>query len=99
MGLPFLAVAAWSMPSLNEDHKQSLRRLREQIVKKQQPNGSSEFFATLRRPPINEAKPPMPRSLAACGWNLMCRSRRSSLSKAIVWSTVQRPLTSIRTKF
>src|SRR5258708_30425368 len=53
MGLPFLAVAALSLPSLKEGQKQSLKLIAEEIVNKQQPDGSWEFFATLRRPPIN----------------------------------------------
>ena len=56
MGLPFLAVAAQSLPSLKEGQKQSLKLIAEEIVKKQQPDGSWEFFATLRRPPINESQ-------------------------------------------
>src|SRR5436309_2588959 len=56
MGLPFLAVAAQSMPSLKEGQKQSLKLIAEEIVKKQQADGSWEFFATLRRPPINESQ-------------------------------------------
>src|SRR5437667_978276 len=56
MGLPFLAVAARSLPSLAEGQKQSLKLIAEEIVKKQQPDGSWEFFATLRRPPINESQ-------------------------------------------
>src|SRR5438067_7219939 len=56
MGLPMLAVAAQALPSLNEGQKQSLKLIAEEIVKKQQPDGSWEFFATLRRPPINESQ-------------------------------------------
>jgi hypothetical protein len=56
MGLPFLAVAARSLPSLEEGQKQSLKLIADEIVKKQQPDGSWEFFATLRRPPINESQ-------------------------------------------
>ena len=56
MGLPFLVVAAQSLPSLSEGQKQSLKLVAEEIVKKQQPDGSWEFFATLRRPPINESQ-------------------------------------------
>src|SRR5206468_12016019 len=56
MGLPFLAVAARSLPSLEEGQKQSLQLIAEEIVKKQQPDGSWEFFAGLRRPPINESQ-------------------------------------------
>ena len=35
MGLPFLAVAARSLPSLNEGQRQSLNRIAEEIIKKQ----------------------------------------------------------------
>ena len=56
MGLPFLAVAARSLPSLEEGQEQSLKLITEEIVKKQQADGSWEFFATLRRPPINESQ-------------------------------------------
>lgn len=56
MGLPFLAVAARSLPALTEGQKQSLSLIAEEIVQKQQPDGSWEFFATLRRPPINECQ-------------------------------------------
>src|SRR5215471_9137962 len=56
MGLPFLAVAARSLPSLSEGQKQSLKLIAEEIVGKQQADGSWEFFATLRRPPINESQ-------------------------------------------
>jgi hypothetical protein len=56
MGLPFLAVAAQSMPSLTEGQKESLKLIIEEIVKKQQSDGSWEFFATLRRPPVNESQ-------------------------------------------
>src|SRR5436853_7057199 len=55
MGLPFLAVAARSLPVLEEGQKQSLKLIAEEIIQKQQPDGSWEFFATLRRPPINES--------------------------------------------
>lgn len=54
MGLPFLAVAARSFPSLEEGQKQSLKLIADEIISKQQPDGSWEFFAGLRRPPINE---------------------------------------------
>src|ERR1044071_9937707 len=56
MGLPFLAVAARSLPALTKGQEQSLRLIAEEIVKKQQPDGSWEFFAGLRRPPINESQ-------------------------------------------
>ena len=46
MGLPFLAVAAQSLPSLKEGQKQSLKLIAEEIVKKQQPDGSWGWFWT-----------------------------------------------------
>src|SRR5262249_60711898 len=55
-GLPFLAVAARSLPKLGGGQEQSLERIAEEIVRKQRPDGSWEFFATLRRPPINESQ-------------------------------------------
>jgi Squalene-hopene cyclase C-terminal domain/Prenyltransferase and squalene oxidase repeat len=89
MGLPFLAVAAQSLPSLKEGQKQSLKLISEEIVKKQQPDGSWEFFATLRRPPINESQ------TTDAAWIIMAlqgetgpdapASQRAALSKAIAW--------------
>jgi hypothetical protein len=89
MGLPFLAVAAQSLPSLNEGQKQSLKLIAEEIVKKQQPDGSWEFFATLRRPPINESQ------TTDAAWIIMAlqgatgpdapAAQRAALSKAIAW--------------
>ena len=89
MGLPFLAVAARSLPSLKEGQKQSLKLIAEEIVKKQQPDGSWEFFATLRRPPINESQ------TTDAAWIIMAlargngtrapESQRAALSKAIAW--------------
>src|SRR5438876_11310147 len=89
MGLPFLAVAAQSMPSLKEGQKQSLKLITEEIVKKQQPDGSWEFFATLRRPPINESQTTdaARRSMALAGETGpdAPESQRAALSKAIAW--------------
>lgn len=89
MGLPFLAVAARSLPSLDEGQKQSLQLIAEEIVSKQQPDGSWEFFATLRRPPINESQ------TTDAAWIIMTlagetgpdasESQRAALSKAIAW--------------
>jgi pimeloyl-ACP methyl ester carboxylesterase len=89
MGLPFLAVAARALPSLNQGQKQSLRLIADEIVKKQQPDGSWEFFATLRRPPINESQ------TTDAAWIIMALagemgpeapgSLRSALAKAIAW--------------
>jgi hypothetical protein len=95
MGLPFLAVAAQSLPSLKEGHKQSLKLIAEEIVKKQQPDGSWEFFATLRRPPINESQ------TTDAGWIIMAlqgepgpdatESRRPALTKAVAWFDAAKP--------
>jgi len=52
MGVVFMAVAARSVPALQEGQKQSLRRIADEILKKQSDDGSWEFF--LSRPPINE---------------------------------------------
>ena len=89
MGLPFLAVAAQSFPSMEEGQKQSLKLIAEEIVKKQQPDGSWEFFATLRRPPINESQ------TTDAAWIIMAlagetgpdtpESKRKALAKAIAW--------------
>lgn len=89
MGLPFLAVAARSLSSLEEGQKQSLKFIAEEIVKKQQPDGSWEFFATLRRPPINESQ------TTDAAWIIMAlegetgpdapESQRAALSNAIAW--------------
>jgi hypothetical protein len=89
MGLPFLAVAARSLPALKEGQKQSLKRIAEEILKKQQPDGSWEFFATLRRPPINECQ------TTDVAWIILAlegetgpdapKSQRAALSKAIAW--------------
>ena len=89
MGLPFLAVAAQSFPSMEEGQKQSLKLIAEEIVKKQQPDGSWEFFATLRRPPINESQ------TTDAAWIIMAlageagpdtpESKREALAKAIAW--------------
>ena len=89
MGLPMLAVAAQSLPSLKDGQKQSLKLIAEEIVKKQQPDGSWAFFATLRRPPINESQ------TTDAAWIIMAlegetgrdvpESQRAALSKAIAW--------------
>ena len=89
MGLPFLAVAARSLPSLEEGQKQSLQLIAAEFVSKQQPDGSWEFFATLRRPPINENQ------TTDAAWIIMAlegetgpdasESQRAALSKANAW--------------
>ncbi len=94
MGLPFLAVAARSLPTLTEGQKQSLKLIAEEIVKKQQPDGSWEFFATLRRPPINESQ------TTDAAWIILAlqgetgpdapESQRAALSKASDWLAAKR---------
>jgi hypothetical protein len=89
MGLPFLAVAAQSLPALAEGQKQSLKLIADEIVKKQQPDGSWEFFAGLRRPPINESQ------TTDAAWIIMAlqdemgrdpsEAQRASLKKATAW--------------
>ena len=95
MGLPFLAVAGRSLPSLEEGQKQSLKLIAEEIVSKQQPDGSWEFFATLRRPPINESQ------TTDAAWIIMAlegetgpnapESQRAALQKAIAWLDAAKP--------
>lgn len=89
MGLPFLAVAARSLPALTEGQKHSLKLVAEEIVSKQQPDGSWEFFATLRRPPINESQ------TTDAAWIVMAleaqsgaespKPQREALAKAVAW--------------
>lgn len=50
----FLAVAAQSLPALDDGQKQTLRLIAEEIVKKQRDDGSWEFFLT--RPPVNDSQ-------------------------------------------
>ncbi|HVC97383.1 MAG TPA: hypothetical protein VND64_27120, partial [Pirellulales bacterium] len=95
MGLPFLAVAAQYLPSLEEGQRQSLKLIAEEIVKKQQADGSWEFFAGLRRPPINESQ------TTDAAWIIMAlegatgpdapESQRAALSKAIAWLDAAKP--------
>jgi hypothetical protein len=89
MGLPMLAVAARSLPALNEGQQQSLKLIAGEIVKKQQPDGSWEFFATLRRPPINESQ------TTDAAWILLAlqgetgpdapQAQREALAKGMAW--------------
>jgi hypothetical protein len=89
MGLPMLAVAARSLPLLSEGQKQSLKRIAGEIVRKQQPDGSWEFFDTLRRPPINETQ------ITDAAWILLAlqgetgpdapQAQREALSKGTAW--------------
>jgi hypothetical protein len=89
MGLPMLAVAARSLPSLTEGQNRSLKLIAEEIVRKQQPDGSWEFFATLRRPPINESQ------TTDTAWIVMAlqettgpdatKWQRQALARAVAW--------------
>jgi hypothetical protein len=95
MGLPFLAVAARSLPALTEGQKQSLKLIVQEILSTQQPDGSWEFFAALRRPPINESQ------TTDAAWIIMAlegetgpdapKSQRAALSKAIAWLDAAKP--------
>ncbi len=95
MGLPFLAVAARALPTLSVEQKQSLSQIAEEIVSKQQADGSWEFFATLRRPPINESQ------TTDAAWVIMAlaaeigpnasEAQREALSKAIAWLEAAKP--------
>jgi squalene cyclase len=83
------------LPSLNEGQKQSLKLIAQEIIKKQQPDGSWEFFATLRRPPINESQ------TTDVAWIILAlagetgpdapESQRAALSKAIAWLDAAKP--------
>jgi hypothetical protein len=94
MGLPFLAVAAYSRPVLTDGQKQSLSLIQDEIVKKQQADGSWEFFATLRRPPINESQ------TTDAAWILLAlmaegaeapESQRAALTKLLAWLDAAQP--------
>jgi squalene cyclase len=95
MGLPFLAVAARSLPSLTEGQEQGLKLIAEEIVKKQQPDGSWEFFATLRRPPINESQTTdaawIILALQGATGSGLLQSQSAALSKAIAWLDAAKP--------
>lgn len=89
MGLPFLAVAARSLTSLEAGQKQSLKLIAEEIIRKQQADGSWEFFAGLRRPPINESQ------TIDTAWIIMAlegdigadapEPQRAALAKGVAW--------------
>jgi len=74
---------------LKEGQQHSLELIAEEIVKKQQPDGSWEFFATLRRPPINESQ------ITDAVWIILAlqgetgsdapEPRRRALQKAAAW--------------
>ncbi|HEY2840952.1 MAG TPA: prenyltransferase/squalene oxidase repeat-containing protein, partial [Pirellulales bacterium] len=78
-----------SLSALEEGQKQSLKLIAEEIVNKQQPDGSWEFFAGLRRPPINENQ------TVDAVWIIMAlqgetgpdapEPQRAALAKATAW--------------
>jgi hypothetical protein len=98
MGLPFLAVAARSLPNLKEGQERSLNLIAEEIARKQRPDGSWEFFTTLRRPPINESQ------TTDAVWIIMAlqgetgpdapESRRAALARAVAWLDTTTPSSS-----
>jgi squalene cyclase len=102
LGLPLLAFAARALPALGEGQKQGLKLIAEEIVEKQQPDGLSEFFATLRRPPINESQ------TTDAAWIIMAleretgpdapESQRAALSRAIAWLDAAKPADSHQDK-
>jgi hypothetical protein len=95
MGLPLLAVAAGSLPAPTDGQKRSLQRIAEEIVKKQEADGSWEFFATLRRPPINGSQ------TKGAAWIILALqgatppdsppAQRAALEKAIAWQGTAKP--------
>jgi squalene-hopene cyclase-like protein len=94
IGLPFLAAAARSLPALTEGQQQSLKLIDEEIIRKQQPDGSWEFFAGLRRPPINESQ------TTDAAWIIMALqgekgpaspAARAALAKAVAWLDAAKP--------
>jgi len=98
MGLPFLAVAAGSIPDLTQPQRQSLKLITEEVIRKQQADGSWEFFAGLRRPPINETQ------LTDAAWIILSLQDASgtdstsaeseALTKANAWIAAQ-PVTGL----
>ena len=89
MGTAFMAVAARSLPALEKGQKQSLKLIADDLVKKQRDDGSWEFFANLRRPPINECQ------TTDAVWIILAlqgemgpdasAAQRTALKKATVW--------------
>ncbi len=95
MGLPFLAIASRSFPSLKDEQLQGLKLITEEIIQKQQADGSWEFFSTLRRPPINESQ------TTDVAWIILAiagetgpdspESQRAALKKANAWLEAAQP--------
>jgi Prenyltransferase and squalene oxidase repeat len=89
MGLPMLVVAARSYSSLTDAQQQTMQLITDEMIKKQQPDGSWEFFAGLRRPPINESQ------TSDAAWIILAlhgetgqtasEQQRLALAKAVAW--------------
>jgi hypothetical protein len=87
MGLPFIAVAAQSLPAVSDGQRSSLKLITDEIVTKQLKDGSWEFF--LSRPPINENQ------ASDAAWMILTLlgengadepdSHRQATTKAIAW--------------
>jgi len=87
VGAVFMAVAARSSPTLAQGPQQSLKLIADDIVHKQQPDGSWEFF--LSRPPINQSQ------TTDAAWIIMVlqgeagpdmpESHRKALQKGLTW--------------
>lgn len=95
MGLPMMMVAAHSLPALSDGQKQSLALIVDEILKKQQPDGSWEFFPTLRRPPINESQTTdvawISLALTAETNAASSEPQRTALAKANAWLEAAKP--------
>lgn len=95
MGLPMMVVAAHATQTLGAGQKDALKLVTEEILKKQLADGSWEFFAGLRRPPINESK------TTDVAWIIMAlqdeldpgspESHKAALAKAVAWLGAQKP--------
>jgi len=87
VGAVFMAVAARSSPTLAQGPEQCLKLIADDIVRKQQPDGSWEFF--LSRPPINQSK------TTDAAWIIMAlqgeagpempESHRKALQNGLAW--------------
>lgn len=86
-GAVFMAVAAESLPTLDDGQRQSLARIEAEIIQKQRDDGSWEFF--LSRPPINESQ------ASDAAWVLMAlqgdtatdgaNARHAATAKGLAW--------------
>jgi len=87
VGAVFMAVAARPSPTLAQGPEQCLKMIADEIVHKQQPDGSWEFF--LSRPPINQSQ------TTDAAWIIMAlqgeagpdmpESHRKALQKGLAW--------------